>query len=429
MSHPKDRVRPLSRREFLRRAAATGVAVPSLAAILAACGSSSSNDAGSTGGSSGASGSGGLQLARPDNPVTLPLTAENPAIADGLSPEAGPLKIFGYSDYIYKKVRNAFGDKYGVDVQYTVFDTPDEMVAKMQSNGSDFDLVVTVTLENIGKLAAGGLIQPVNKTYLPTVQDQLWAKIPDFYDVGRQYSAPYVVFTTGISWRNDLVTDDIANMDNPYDVLWDTKYQGQVHLLNGSRDTLATALLRKGYDPNESDPAIMETAKQDLLAGADAMGWKYDHVDYTELSNNLWEIHGTWSGQMVYYQYYLPKGLDITSLSYSWPPLGAGKQKGMISHDLFAISKGASNPVLAHKLIDFLYEPDNALANYQYEGYQPTVVSLDKAKALSKGYLPPSLDYTFVTEDMFAMGVSELELAPAVNQLYQQIYQEVTGGA
>ena len=43
--------------------------------------------------------------------------------------------------------------------------------------------------------------------------------------------------------------------------------------------------------------------------------------------------------------------------------------------------------------------------------------------------LPPSLDYTFVTEDMFAMGVSELELAPAVNQLYQQIYQEVTGGA
>src|SRR4029077_3743284 len=97
---------------------------------------------------------------------------------------------------------------------------------------------------------------------------------------------------------------------------------------------------------------------------------------------------------MVYYQYYLPKGLDITSLSYIWPPQGAGQQKGMISHDLFAISKGAANPVLAHKLIDYLSEPANALANYQYEGYQPTVVSLDKEKALSKGYLPPSLDYT-----------------------------------
>ena len=426
MSHPKDRVPPLSRREFLRRAAVTGAAVPSLAAILAACGNSS--DSGGGGGSS-ASPSSALQLARPDDPVTLPVTDANPAIADGLSPEAGPLKIFGYNDYIYKKVRNGFADRYGVDVEYTVFDTPDEMVAKMQSNASDFDLVVTVTLENIGKLAQGGLVQPLNHTYLPTVQDQLWTGIPDFYDVGRQYSVPYVVYTTGISWRNDLVTDDISSMDNPYDVLWDTTYKGQVHLLNGSRDTIATGLLRKGYDPNESDPTILDQVKQDLLAGADSMGWKYDHVDYTELSNNLWEIHGTWSGQMVYYQYYLPKGLDITALSYIWPPQGAGGQMGLISHDLFAISKGAANPVLAHKLIDYLYEPDNALANYQYEGYQPTVNSLDKDTALSKGYLPPSLDYTFVTQDMFPMGVSELELAPAVNQLYQQIYQEVTGGA
>ena len=51
MSHPKDRIPPLSRREFLRRAAMTGVAVPSLAAILAACGS----DDGGTGGSTGSS--------------------------------------------------------------------------------------------------------------------------------------------------------------------------------------------------------------------------------------------------------------------------------------------------------------------------------------------------------------------------------------
>jgi spermidine/putrescine transport system substrate-binding protein len=424
MTHPKDRGRPLTRREFLRRAAATSVAAPSLAAILAACGSDAGNGGSSTGPSSG-----GLQLARPDNPVTLAVSGDNPAIADGLSPESGPLKIFGYNDYIYKKVRNEFADRYGVDVAYTIFDTPDEMVSKMQSNGSDFDLLVTVTLENVGKLATGGLIQPLNKSYLPTFEDQLWTGVPDFYDVGRQFSAPYVVFTTGISWRNDLIAEDIGAMDNPYDIFWDTANAGQVHLLNGSRDTLATALLRGGYDPNTDDTTVLNTIKQDLLAGADAMGWKYDHVDYTELSTNGWRVHGTWSGQMVYYQYYLPKGLDITALSYSWPPQGAGGQNGLISHDLFAIPKGAANPVLAHKMIDFMYEPDNALTNYTYEGYQPTVQSLDKQTALDKGYLPPSLDYTFVTEDMFAMGVSELELAPAVNQLYQQIYQEVTGGA
>ena len=45
MSHPKDRRPPIDRREFMRRAAAAGIALPSLAAILAACGSDSSSTA------------------------------------------------------------------------------------------------------------------------------------------------------------------------------------------------------------------------------------------------------------------------------------------------------------------------------------------------------------------------------------------------
>ncbi|HET6713643.1 MAG TPA: extracellular solute-binding protein [Actinomycetota bacterium] len=360
----------------------------------------------------------------------MPITDDNPPIADGLSPESGPLKIFGYADYIWKKVRNQFGDSFGgVDIEYTVFETPDEMVSKMQSNASDFDLIVTVTLENIGKLAQGGLIQPLNYTYLPNVEGNLATGIPDFYDVGRQYSVPYVIFTTGVAWRNDLITDDILNMDNPYDIYWDTAYEGETHLLNGSRDMLAVGLLRKGYDPNESDPAILDEVKQDMLEGADAMGWKYDHVDYTELSANQWKVHNTWSGQMAYYQYYLPKGLDITALSYAWPPQGSGGRDGLLSHDLFAISKGATSPVLAHEMINFLYEPTNAITNYSYEGYQPTVESFDEESAVKDGYLPESLTYTIVTADMIPMGVTELELEPAVNQLYQQIYQEVTGGA
>jgi spermidine/putrescine-binding protein len=132
---------------------------------------------------------------------------------------------------------------------------------------------------------------------------------------------------------------------------------------------------------------------------------------------------------MAYYQYYLPKGLDITALSYAWPPQGQGGQKGLISHDLFAIPKGAASPVLAHALIDYLYDPKNAITNYSYEGYQPTVKSFNEDVAVSDGFLPESLTYTIVTEDMVPMGVSELELEPAINQLYQQIYQEVTGGA
>jgi len=238
--HAKPRRSPpgLTRREFLRRSAMTGLALPSAAAILAACGSSS-EEGGGGGGGGGETGSGGLQLASPDNPITLAITDDNPPIADGLQAEDGPLRIFAYSDYIWKKVLNGFTKRTGRDIEYTVFDTPEEMVAKLLSNGPDFDLVVTITIENAGKLATGKLIQPLNKSYLPNVEDQLWPELPDFFDVGHQYTIPYTIYSTGIAWRNDLVSDDIAGMDNPWDVFWDTRFAGQAHLLNGARDTLS----------------------------------------------------------------------------------------------------------------------------------------------------------------------------------------------
>jgi spermidine/putrescine transport system substrate-binding protein len=418
LGHPRDRRRPLSRREFLRRASMAGIATPSLAALLAACSSKTPSQAGSP--------SAALQLARPDAPVTLP-TQDNPAIADGLQPESGPLKILGYNDYIRKFVLNKFSDQYGTSVDWTIFDTPEQMVQMMQSSGSNWDLIVSVTLENVGKLGFGHLIQPLNKGYIPNFANVWNVFQSPFYDVDAQFTAPYTVYSTGIGWRNDRVSEDIPAMDNPYDILWDPKYTGQVHLLNGSRDTLAAALLRMGADVNTSDPGVLDQAKQMLLDGVSAMNWKFDHTDYSELGT--FDIHQTWSGQVSYYQYYLPKGLPITAFSYLWPPKGAGKKSGIITNDVFTIPKDATSPVLAHKMIDFLLDPSNAAVNYAYEGYQPPITSITPESILADELVPKNLSNILITEEDFPLGVQELELAPAVNQLYQQIYTDVTGGA
>ena len=395
-----------------------GMATPGLAALLAACSSKTPSQAGSP--------SAALQLARPDAPVTLP-TQDNPAIADGLQPEAGPLKILGYNDYIRKFILNKFSDQYGTSVDWTIFDTPEQMVQMMQSSGSNWDLIVSVTLENVGKLAFGNLIQPLNKSYVPNFANVWNVFQSPFYDVGAQFTAPYTVYTTGITWRNDMVSEDIPAMDNPYDILWDPKYTGQVHLLNGSRDTLAAALLRMGADVNTSDPNVLDQAKQMLLDGVAAMNWKFDHVDYSELGT--FDIHQTWSGQVAYYQYYLPKGLPITAFSYVWPPKAVGKKPGIITNDVFAIPKGATSPVLAHTMIDYLLDPSNSAVNYAYEGYQPPLTSITPESILADELVPKNLANILITEEDFPLGVQELELAPAVTQLYQQIYQDVTGGA
>jgi spermidine/putrescine-binding protein len=187
-----------------------------------------------------------------------------------------------------------------------------------------------------------------------------------------------------------------------------------------------------GADVNTSDPNVLDQAKKMLLDGVSSMGWKFDHVDYNELGN--FAIHQTWSGQLTYYQYYLPKGLDISKFTWVWPPTGPSGKEGIITTDLFGITKGAKNPVLAHELINFLFEPDKALQNYSYEGFQPPINQYDPQEQIKKGVVPKNLANTLVTQDDFPLGqdpikVQELELEPAVTQQYQQIYQQVTGGA
>jgi spermidine/putrescine transport system substrate-binding protein len=307
------------------------------------------------------------------------------------------------------------------------------MIAKMQAQGSSFDLLVTITIENVGKLATGGLIQPLNHSYLPNFDANAWSEVKDpFYDKGSQYTVPYAVFSTGFGYRNDLVKDDLSKLENPYDALWDTQYSGMVHLLNGARDTLSAAQLRAGIDVNTTDQGDLDTVSKMLQDGVDSMNWKFDHVDYNEL-NDQFVIHQTWSGQLTYYQYYLPKDVSIEQFSWVYPPQTPSKKPGLISNDCFAIPKGCKNPVLAHALINFMYDPDIAMENYSYEGFQPTIKQFDADKVVSDGIVPPNLRNTLLSESDYPIGsdpteVIELELPPDVNQRYEQIYQQVTGG-
>jgi len=55
------------------------------------------------------------------------------------------LKILGYNDYIRKFILNKFSDQYSTSVDWTILDTPEQMVQMMQSSSSNWDLIVSVT--------------------------------------------------------------------------------------------------------------------------------------------------------------------------------------------------------------------------------------------------------------------------------------------
>src|SRR5438477_2425805 len=134
MGHPRERgifSDNLSRRDFIRRSAGTAFALSGAAAILEACGKGAPVSPTST----------GFPLARPNRPVKWPIYADNKPIADGLQPEQNAtLKLYNWSDYVYKKVLKEFGKKYNCKVELTTFNNTDEAIAKIRTGQVDFDI-------------------------------------------------------------------------------------------------------------------------------------------------------------------------------------------------------------------------------------------------------------------------------------------------
>ena len=78
-------------------------------------------------------GPGGIPLARPDHPVTLPMY-EDP-IKAGMAPETGgDFVVYVYADYIDKGLVNEFCKAHGVNMQLTTYDSQDESITKQATH-------------------------------------------------------------------------------------------------------------------------------------------------------------------------------------------------------------------------------------------------------------------------------------------------------
>jgi spermidine/putrescine transport system substrate-binding protein len=418
MTHPNEPPTH-SRREFLRKAAAAGIVLPSMGAILAACRDSSTD----TGGSSPSTGEGGIALAKPDEPVTLPLYDDVPAIDDGLAQEAGPLRIYNWNDYIYKKVIKQFKAEFGVEVEYTQFAGMAEAMNKVQNETIQWDLFFP-TVENVAKLVAAKRVQPWNHTYMTNLPN-VWANFQDpWYDQGAQYTMPYLTWKTGIGYRTDFV-DDPATYDVPFDIFWDTKYAGKVGVLDEYRETIGMALLRNGgTDFSSTDQAEVAAAVDSLVELIDLVNVEIGPGDYQKLAEGTNHLRYSWSGNMNYAQYYLPKGTDASVLGYYYPPDGGWE----VANDVIVVNKGAESPVLAHLFVNFLMDKGVSLTNFGYEGFQPPLAGVDRQEFLDAGYIPPNLENTLVSEEDFAQGQPVLPLSPEDDQVYQDEWARFKAG-
>jgi spermidine/putrescine transport system substrate-binding protein len=372
---------------------------------------------------------GGIPLARPDKPVTLP-TARKP-IESGLKPESGgSFYIFNYDEYVDPKLMDAFGQKYGVKVVLNAFNDIDEAITKLASGTVQAD-VTELTNNRIAQAVAGKLLQPINHDYIPNLKANVWPSLQNpYYDQGSQYTVPYTVYSTGIGWRSDLVPDDIAHMDNPWSIFWQAqKYSGGVGILDDSREAMVFPMLYRGRtDVNTEDPAVYEAALADLMALIPICNPKITSTGYQTLPDGKSKLHHIWSGQMLAAAMYnAPQGFDTHKLQYWVAPKG----KVPVQNDVWAVTAQAKKPVLAHLWLDFLLDNDNAYHNFvDYNGYQPPITSITADRLIEEKLIPDTLHAALLSADDFGPGtLQEGQLTPMGQKLVQENFAKFSSGA
>jgi len=427
MRHPRERstrTSGFSRRDFLKRSAQGAVAVSSIGALLEACGKGPNATLPSASGSA----AGGLQLARPNNPVKWPIYADNMPIASGLQPEMNAtLKLYNWEEYIYLKVLRDFEKKYkqyNVKVQLSTFNNTDEALAKIRSGQVDFDVFVP-TPDLLGKLVISKFIRPLNHTYIPNITS-VWPEFQNpFYDQGWQYTVPYVVYTTGIAWRTDKVSEDIGARPNPYDVFWDTQYKSKTEVLDDYRETISMVLLRNHiYDVNTGDQKNLDVVRTQLLQLTQATNPLVNISDYVDLPEAKTWVNEAWSGDVMNSQYYGPKGFDPGVLRY-W----ALPQYAPVSNDNLTILKAGKNPVLSHLFLNYMLDFNYAMENFSWLGYQPPQTAISSDLLVKQQLIPSNLTTVVVDPAIWKTGSRELELSPTDDAAWHAVWQQFKAGA
>jgi len=416
-----------SRRDFLKRSGGAALALSSAGALLSACSNSTSTGGASSGGE--AVGPGGLPLARPDKRVTLPLWRD--PIESGLEPETGgDFVVYNYPAYIYGKLLKDFGKKYNVSVKVAPFDDINSGIAKLASGAISPD-VTEMTPDNLDRVVAGKLIMPLNLDYIPNLKKNVWPSLADpFYDGGSNYGVPYTVYSTGIAWRTDRVSEDIAGMDNPWDILWESQaYKGKTAVLSEPRETIAMALLRKGHkDINTEDPKLINAAVSDLQQLYDICNIKVGDLQYETIPEDKAWLNQAWSGDMMSgYFYFLPKP-SVGPLLRFWNP---GYGNGPIQNDMWSICADTKKPVLAHLFLNYMLDNGVAYSNFvNFNGYQPPLTEIDPEHEVSKGVIPETLANCILTaDDLGPDSLQEMTLTTTGQQLWQNGYSQFLAGA
>ncbi len=252
----------------------------------------------------------------------------------------GQLNVFIWSNYLPESVIAEFEHRYDANLNVELYDSNEALLAKLQSGGVSYDIIVPSDYM-VTVLREQGLLYELNRDSITNISnlDPQFAGLP--YDPTNGHSIPYMWGTTGIAYRKDKVSEPIDS----WAVLWDRRYKDRIAMLDDVREVFGAALKLLGKSENSTDSSDIQAAAA-LLIEQKALVKAYDSGGFDQmlLSGDAW-IAQSYSGQIA-------KAIsDNPRIGYVIPKEGC-----TIFVDNMCIPRNSPNKELAHEFINFVLE-------------------------------------------------------------------------
>jgi len=299
------------------------------------------------------------------------------------------LNLYIWSNYIAPETIRRFEQRQRARVNVDLYDSNEAILAKVQAGNAGYDVVCPSNYV-IQILQRQGLLQALDRSALPHLENTDPRFLDRDFDRGNRFSVPYVWGTTGIGY----VKSKAGKVDS-WGALWDPRFKGRILMLDDGREALGAALKWKGGSYNATDPASLRLAEQ-LLIQQKPLVRAYNSSNFEDilLSRDVWVAQG-WNGQFA-------KAIEADpDLDYVVPREGSG-----MFIDSLAIPAGAPHPELAHAFIDFTLEADIAAEICRTMRYSTTnraaMPLLPESIRRSPAIFPPGdvLDRTETIQDL-----------------------------
>lgn len=236
----------------------------------------------------------------------------------------------------------------GAKVNYTNYESNENMYSKLSGGGVSYDVIVPSDYM-IARLIEENMLLEIDWNNVPNISliDDSCKNL--YFDTEQKYSLCYNVGTTVLIYNTKFVDE----VPDSWSVLWDEQYKGKVLMFNNSRDAFAIAQAMLGKDFNSTNEADWQECAEFLAQQRDAVSPVYVMDEVFNLMES-----GEYAFATYYAGDYVLMSENNEDLDYCFPKEGVN-----IFYDAFCIPTCAQNKRGAEAFINFMHEPQVALEN------------------------------------------------------------------